>query len=133
MQPDELKGIRQERGLTQEGMAVELDVSVNTYRNWEYGTRGVPKWVVEKLRGPREVELKGVPASMVARFMEIAREKGMSPDELFSHYVKEGIKRSLALILVAGAGFATVAEDTARLICRGRRREGCAMEMVEEV
>lgn len=86
MSPEQLRLLRESRGMTREALATELgDCSASTINKWERGMHDIPQWVEEKMLRSTTVKF---PLSELHELLDLAREEKIDFGDLLS----EGIK-----------------------------------------
>ena len=75
MSPEELRSLRERRGLTRDDLATQLGgCTAQAIVKWERGERPIPAWVEEKMLRNMQVEF---PLEEVNELMHIAKELGV--------------------------------------------------------
>lgn len=90
MTPDTLRKLREERGLTREELALELNCSASAIVQWELNKRAIPPWVEEKMLSNVQVRF---PISDLHALLDFARERGESFEEFLSKAVKDFLEK----------------------------------------
>lgn len=86
MTPEQLRHLRESRGLTREQLADELkDCSASTVNKWERGMHAIPSWVEEKML--RKVPLE-MPIDEIHALLNRAQEDGITFPELLARAIR---------------------------------------------
>lgn len=86
MKGDQLRHLRENRGLTREQLAKELgDCSASGIVKWETGVSPVPTWVEEKMLRSVKLEL---PLEELELLLDYAKREGIS----FTHLLGDAIR-----------------------------------------
>jgi transcriptional regulator with XRE-family HTH domain len=90
MTPEQLRQLRDSRGLTREQLAKELsDCSASTINKWERGINPIPAWVEEKML--RNVPLT-LPIEDLQALMDLARESGQDFSAVLGQALRDYLK-----------------------------------------
>lgn len=86
MKPEQLRQLRESRGLTREQLAAELgDCSSSTINKWERGMHDIPQWVAEKMLKNVKISF---PMGDLHELLDLAREEKISFEDLISQAVQ---------------------------------------------
>lgn len=82
MRPEQLRSLREARGLTREQMAAELgDCTASSVNKWERGMHEIPAWVEDKMLSNVRINF---PLSDLHALLDLAREENISFETLLS-------------------------------------------------
>ena len=91
MSPEQLRSLREGRGLTREQLATELgDCTASTINKWERGMHQIPSWVEEKMLSNVQIHF---PLKDLHALLDFSRESGESFEDFLSEAVREFIAR----------------------------------------
>lgn len=80
MSPEELRSLRERRGLTRDQLAIDLGgCTAQAIVKWERGERPIPSWVEEKMLRNMQLEF---PLEEVNELLHLAKEAGMDFKDL---------------------------------------------------
>lgn len=79
LNPQQLRYLREQRRLTREELAAELDCSASAIVQWEGGKRAIPSWVADKMFSKMEINFT---IEELSELFELCREQGMTFSEL---------------------------------------------------
>jgi transcriptional regulator with XRE-family HTH domain len=89
MSPEQLRSLRETRGLTREQLATELgDCTASTVNKWERGMHEIPAWVEEKMLSNVQINF---PLKDLHQLLDFSRESGESFEDFLSIAVREYI------------------------------------------
>jgi len=74
MSPEQLRQLREARGLTRDELAAELNCSAGALVHWEHGKRTIPGWVEERMMRAIPVTL---PLADLAAFLDHCRARDL--------------------------------------------------------
>lgn len=87
MQPEQLRQLREARGLTRDQLATELgDCTGSTVNKWERGMHAIPQWVEDKML--RQVPLT-LPIEELHALLDRARTEGIAFPELLGRAIRD--------------------------------------------
>jgi transcriptional regulator with XRE-family HTH domain len=90
MHPEQLRQLRESRGLTREQLAAELgDCSSSTVNKWERGMHDIPAWVEEKMLSNVRIQF---PLSELHELLDLARAEDLSFEDLLAEAIRELVK-----------------------------------------
>ena len=84
--PEQLRHLREQRRLTREELAKELDCSASAIVQWEGGKRAIPSWVGDKMFSKLEVTFS---MEELAEIFELCREMQITVSDLFQQSVRQ--------------------------------------------
>ena len=91
MTPDQLRFLREQRGLTREQLAAYLgDCTASTVNKWERGINPVPSWVAEKMFSKMPITFT---VQELAEMYDLCREEGFTMTELMQEAVRDLIEK----------------------------------------
>ncbi len=91
MSPEQLRSLREARGLTREQLAAQLgDCTASTINKWERGMHEIPGWVAEKMLTNVKLDF---PLTDLHALLDFARESGESFETFLSSAVREYLAR----------------------------------------
>lgn len=91
MSPEQLRCLREGRGLTREQLATELgDCTASTVNKWERGMHEIPSWVEEKMLSNVQIHF---PLKDLHALLDYSRESGESFEDFLSAAVHEFIAK----------------------------------------
>lgn len=91
MTGEQLRSLREAKGLTREGCAEYLgDSSASTVNNWERGISPVPEWVAEKML--REVDIT-LPLADLHLLLDEAKDRQVSFSVILAEAIREHIAK----------------------------------------
>lgn len=85
MTPEQLKWMRQERRMTRDELAKELDCSASAIVHWESGKRSIPSWVADKMYAKLPITFT---VQELAEMYDLCRDEGYSMSELIQQAVR---------------------------------------------
>ena len=92
--PEQLRYLRDQRGLTRDALAEELgDCTASTINKWERGINPIPSWVAEKMLSKLPVTFT---VEELGEMYEICREEHCTMTELFQDCVRFRIEQRRA-------------------------------------
>lgn len=83
--PDQLRYLREQRDLTRDELAKELDCSAGAIVQWEGGKRAIPSWVADKMWRQLPLDFN---VEELAQLLELARTEGLTLIELLTDAAK---------------------------------------------
>lgn len=87
MSPEQLRSLREARGLTREQLAAELgDTSASTVNKWERGMHDIPAWVEKHMLSNVHIQF---PLTELHQLMDFARESQESFEAFLSTAISE--------------------------------------------
>lgn len=86
--PEQLRWLREQRRLTREELAKELDCSAGAIVQWEGGKRAIPSWVADKMFAKMPVEFT---VQELAEMYDLCREESLTMSEL----IQDGVRHLL--------------------------------------
>jgi transcriptional regulator with XRE-family HTH domain len=90
MTPEQLRTLRESRGLTRDELATELGgCTAQAIVKWERGERPIPAWVEEKMLSNVKVTF---PLTDLHELLDLAREENISFEDLLSEAIQELVK-----------------------------------------
>ena len=94
MTPEQLRYLRDERGLTREALADELgDCTASTINKWERGINPIPAWVADKMFAKMPVSFT---IQELAEMYDLCREEAMGMSELIQEAVRSKLEQRRA-------------------------------------
>lgn len=91
MTPEQLRTLRESRGLTRDELATELGgCTAQAIVKWERGERPIPSWVEEKMLSNVQIRF---PLTDLHALLDYARESGESFETFLSTAVREYLAR----------------------------------------
>ena len=94
MTPEQLRYLRDERGLTREALAYELgDCTASTINKWERGINPVPAWVADKMFAKMPVSFT---IQELAEMYDLCREEALNMSELIQEAVRMRLEQRRA-------------------------------------
>lgn len=86
MTPEQLRFLREQRGLTREDLANYLgDCTASTVNKWERGMHAIPSWVADKMFAKMPITFT---VQDLAEMYELCREEGYTMSELIQESVR---------------------------------------------
>ena len=90
MSPEQLRSLREARGLTREQLAAELgDCTASTVNKWERGMHDIPGWVEDKMLSSVRVTF---PLDELHELLDLARSEDLSFEDLLAEAIRELVK-----------------------------------------
>jgi len=83
--PEQLRWMREERRMTREELARELDCSASAIVHWEGGKREIPSWVADKMFAKLPITFT---VQDLAEMYELCREEHCTMSELIQDSVR---------------------------------------------
>lgn len=83
--PEQLRWMREERRMTREELAKELDCSASAIVHWEGGKRAIPAWVADKMFAKLPITFT---VQDLAEMYELCREQACTMSELIQDSVR---------------------------------------------
>lgn len=94
MTPEQLRFLREQRGLTREQLAAFLgDCSASTVNKWERGMHEIPSWVADKMFSKLPITFT---VQELAEMYEICRQESCTMSELIQESVRDLINKHKA-------------------------------------
>lgn len=88
--PEQLRFLREQRRMTREELAKELNCSAGAIVQWEGAKRSIPSWVADKMFAKMPVEFT---IQELAEMYDLCREEAYSMSELIQEGVRALIKQ----------------------------------------
>lgn len=83
--PDALRYLREQRKMTREELARELDCSASAIVHWEGGKREIPSWVADKMFAKLPITFT---VQELAELYDLCREEAFTMSELIQEAVR---------------------------------------------
>lgn len=83
--PDQLRYLREQRKMTREELAAELDCSASAIVQWEGGKRAIPNWVADKMFSKLPITFT---MQELCEMYDLCREEAFSMSELIQESVR---------------------------------------------
>lgn len=83
--PDQLRFLREQRKMTRDELAKELDCSAGAIVQWERATRPIPSWVADKMFAKLPVSFT---VQELAEMYDLCREEAFTMSELIQEAVR---------------------------------------------
>jgi transcriptional regulator with XRE-family HTH domain len=93
MTPEQLRELREERRMTREELAVELDCSAGAIVHWEGGKRSIPSWVADKMYSQMPITFT---VQELGEMYDICREECCTMSELIQDSIRFRIDQRAA-------------------------------------
>ncbi len=94
MTPEQLRYLRDQRGLTREALAEELgECTASTINKWERGINPVPSWVADKMFAKMPITFT---MQELAEMYDLCREEAFSMSELIQEAVRMRLEQRRA-------------------------------------
>lgn len=91
--PDQLRYLREQRGLTREELGEELGCSAGAIVQWERSTRSIPSWVADKMFAKMPITLT---MQELAEMYDLCREEAFTMSELIQEAVRMRLEQRRA-------------------------------------
>lgn len=85
MTPEQLRYLREQRKMTREELAKELDCSAGAIVQWEHAKRSIPAWVADKMFAKLPITFT---VQELAEMYELCREEAFTMSELIQEAVR---------------------------------------------
>lgn len=89
MNGEEMRKLRDDRGLTRAEFGKELGVSQWTIQKWEQGVNAIPKAIERNLMSSIKA---AVDVTDLAEIVEISRRRGEEVEETIKFLIRQGLK-----------------------------------------
>lgn len=83
--PDQLRYLREQRKMTRDELAAELDCSASAIVHWEGGKRAIPNWVADKMFAKLPITFT---MQELGEMYDLCREEAFSMTELIQESVR---------------------------------------------
>lgn len=91
--PEQLRYLREQRRMTREELAAELNCSASAIVHWEGGKREIPSWVADKMFSKLPITFT---VQELAEMYDLCREEACSMSELLQDSIRHLLKERRA-------------------------------------
>ena len=91
--PEQLRYLREQRRMTREELAAELDCSAGAIVQWEGSKRAIPSWVADKMFAKMPVSFT---VQELAEMYDLCREEALNMSELIQEAVRMRLEQRRA-------------------------------------